>query len=221
MRKTFLFLILNFLTISLLTAEEKNLAVAGRIGTLGLGIEMFGNFHPKINARLGINKYTWDYDTEESDVEYDVELNLDSYEVLVDFYPFGDTFHLTGGFLNNKNELNLDANIKEGETVEIGDREYTRAQAGTLKGKVDFDSFAPYIGLGWGNPLLGGRVHVIFDIGIVMQNEPSVSLSSTNGLLSQNQTFKNELLKEENELEDDLSDFKYYLVLSLGVTVNF
>ena len=103
-------------------------------------------------------------------------------------------------------------------TYSIGNRNYTGAEVGTLTGKVDFKSTAPYVGIGWGNAT-SGRFGIAFDLGIVFQGSPQVALSAS-GIVASDPTFIQELNRENQELENDISEFKYYPVISLGLSLN-
>jgi hypothetical protein len=100
----------------------------------------------------------------------------------------------------------------------IGNRTYTGAEVGTITGTVDFASSAPYFGVGWGNAT-SGRLGIALDLGLVFQGTPQVSLLTT-GILSSDPTFVQELNREVQELEDEIKEFKYSPVISLGLSLN-
>ena len=87
-----------------------------------------------------------------------------------------------------------------------------------MNGVVDFKSTAPYFGVGWGNAT-NGRFGLALDLGVVLQGIPQVSLTAT-GLVSSDPNFVQELNREVQELENDISAFKYYPVISLGQSMN-
>ena len=120
----------------------------------------------------------------------------------------------------NGNELNMKA-TGSNTSYDIGDTTYTASEVGTLTGNVEFNSFAPYVGIDFGNSVTKSKEFgFMFDLGIAYQGSPDVSLSAT-GTLSNNATFKEELRKEEKALQDDLDNFTIYPVISLGVTYQF
>ena len=202
-------------------AFAEGIAVGGRIGTLGVGVEATVGIFPTLNARLGINKFNYSYDGTESDVDYDIDLNLDSWNALLDWYVLS-SFHLTGGLLFNDNSLDVSANLVPGKSYTIGEAKFSSSQIGTLQGSLDFEKSALYLGMGWGNPVEKDRFFSVnFDVGVVLQGSPSASLTSTGGAFSNNDFFKENLLKEEADLEDAVDSFKYYPVLSLGIAFHF
>ena len=59
-----------------------------------------------------------------------------------------------------------------------------------------------------------------FDLGVVFQGPPRVSLTAT-GTASSNQTFQNDLRMEQTSLQEDLNVFKHYPVVALGISYKF
>ena len=58
------------------------------------------------------------------------------------------------------------------------------------------------------------------DFGVLWQGSPRVEIASDD-FLSGNPTFEASLEAERQELEDNLSDYKIWPVVSLGFVVNF
>ena len=79
--------------------------IAPRISTLGGGLEVAKGITPWFGLRGGVNYFTWDYDGEESDIEYDSNLELKSFALFADVHPFKQAFRISAGFLINGNEL--------------------------------------------------------------------------------------------------------------------
>ena len=211
----------SFLTVVLLAfaisaPASAGIGLSGRAGTLGLGIEATQSLVPMINVRGGINWFSYSFDGTESDVRYNSDLQLKSFSALVDFHPFPLVgFRLTGGIVFNSNGLEMQSESVLA-TIEIGGKTYTQAEAGTLNGNVDFESTAPYLGIGWGNAA-NSRIGLALDLGIAFQGSPQVELGAT-GQLRNNSDFISELNREQNDLQDALDGFKYYPVISVGLS---
>jgi len=200
-------------------AESGGLAVGAKAGTLGLGGELTTGIASDINARFGLNTFDYDFDDEFDGVEYDVGLNFSSFSALVDWHVFGDSFRVTAGLLSMNHELDLDGTPTGSE--EIGGTVYSAADIGTLSGDVEIDGLAPYIGIGWGNPLNSSRRWGFYcDLGVAFTDSPDVALSA-NGTLASDPAFQADLARERADIEDDLEPFKLYPVLSLGLYYRF
>jgi hypothetical protein len=200
-------------------AYAEGMGIGVKVGTLGLGADVTVGLGEQVNARVGVNYLTYDYDGEESDVDYELELDMFSLSALLDWHPGGGLFRFSGGVFYNNNEISGDGTVTE--TTEIGDIEFSPAQIGTLSATVEFDDFAPYIGLGWGNAASKtGSVGFSCDFGILFQGKPELDLTS-DGTLKDNPFFKAELAKEEDEVQDELDWFQYYPVIALGINIWF
>jgi hypothetical protein len=201
-------------------ADSGRFAVSAKpISTLGLGVEGTAQILPKLNARLGMNYFPYTYSAEQDDVDYDIDLNLFSGSALLDWHPFAGVFRISAGLVLNGNKLDMEARPKE--PVEIGDIEYDPADVGTLSGEIDFNSVAPYVGIGWGNAVgKDKRWGFVCDLGVVFQGSPDVSLAAS-GPIASDPTFQEELAREEENLQDDLDVFKYYPVISFGISYKF
>ena len=199
------------------SSSHAGIGITGRAGTLGLGIEVTQSLVPMINVRGGVNWFNYSFDGTESGVHYDIDLKLKSFSALVDLHPIPLMgFRLTGGIIFNSNGLEMQSDQISG-SVTIGGETYTESQAGTLNGIVDFESTAPYFGIGWGNAA-NSRIGLAIDLGVALQGSPQVELSAT-GTLANTQEFIDELRAEEAELQDSLDGFKYYPVISVGLSI--
>ncbi len=87
---------------------------------------------------------------------------------------------------------------------------------GTLSGSVKIDDLAPYVGIGWGNPLTGDqRWGFTCDFGVAFAGSPDVALSATGMVASA------DLERERRDIEDELEDFKFYPVISISFFYRF
>ena len=200
-------------------AQEERIAVAVKVGTLGVGAEGIARINSKLNAKLGVNAFQYDFSDTESDIEYDMELELLSFSALIDWFPSENGFRITGGLLVSQNSLDLDAQTTA--TYEIGDTTYTAAQVGSLTGELDFNDVCPYIGFGWGNPFGEDESWLfLIDFGVMFQGSPEVDLNA-NGALANNAAFMADLAREQDNLENKVDEYEFYPVVSLGVAYRF
>ena len=101
-----------------------------------------------------------------------------------------------------------------------GGQSLTPGQVGTLTSTTSFDSIAPYVGLGFDFELFG-KAGLNFDLGVLLQGDPDVTLVAVGGTAEGTQLLNDALFAERQELEDDMSDFKAYPVISLSFVYNF
>lgn len=191
--------------------------VGFKAGTLGLGVEGRYKPLPNIDLRVGANVYDYDHTDSYAGVNYDSTLNLETFYATANLsFPLSP-LRLTAGLFSNGNEVNLTS--VDSATFEIGGNTYTAADVGTLSGTTSFGSTSPYVGIGYDFELFG-KVGLNLDLGLLWQGEPEVSLIS-DGLLATDSAFQSALEAERQQLEDDISDYKAWPVISLGFVYNF
>jgi hypothetical protein len=200
-------------------ADNSRFAIDGRAGTLGLGGDLVVNLFRDVNFRAGIGVFSFDYDSTINGLDYQFNLDLRTFPLTIDWYPFHGAFHVSGGVIVN--DTDLDYRAKSSTTVEVGDQTYTAAEAGTLLGSVDFKRVAPYAGIGWGNPFgQDNRWGLMLDLGVAFTGSPDVTLRAT-GSLASDPTFQSELRKEQQDIQDKVDDYKFYPVVSLSLYYRF
>ena len=198
-------------------AEDSNFGVGIKAGTLGLGLEVRWDALPIVDFRLGANSYELDADDSYSGIDYEGTLDLETYYLTANFnFPLSP-FRITAGVFSNGNELAMTSAVA-GDFI-IGGDPYTAAQVGTLTTNTSFESTAPYLGIGLDFELFG-KAGLNFDLGMLWQDVPLVTLEA-NGLLANDPFFQASLAAEQQDLTDDLSNFKAYPVISLAFVYNF
>jgi len=194
-------------------------ALGFKAGTLGIGGELTTNLLSNVNLRGSIQWFDLDVDVELDDIDYDLNIEMLNPMLLIDWYPFSGRFRLSGGVLFNGTDISLEAT--SAEAIEIGDESYGPDEIGVLHGESDFDDIAPYVGIGFGNPLTrGGHWGFSIDAGVAFIGSPDVDLTAT-GPLAANPDFLADLAAEEAEIEDDLDRIRICPVLSATLSYRF
>ena len=194
-------------------------AVSGKTSTLGLGGEFTTAIRSDINARVGYNMLNIDFDDEEvEDIEFDVGIDFSSFSALADWYVFNNSFRISGGIISMDHEIDLDA--RPTEPIEIGDIEFDPAEVGSLYGSIESDDVAPYIGIGWGNPLTSSRRWgFTCDFGVAFTDTPDVTLEARGG--TNPPELEDELNKQREDIEDFFDNFKLYPVIAVSFFYRF
>lgn len=183
------------------------LSVAGKASTAGYGVEIGYRFNNFFAVRGGINTGSYDYSATDAGIDYDYSLDFDNYPVLLDWHVFGGDFRLTGGVVSNSNKLTGTAT----GLLSIGSGTY----ATTATTDVSFDKSSPYVGFGWAAlPSAKGGLGFSFDIGVLAHGSPTVRLTAPGASAG-------DIAAEEAALNDELKDFKYWAVVSLGIGYTF
>jgi hypothetical protein len=202
------------------TAADTGIALGGRVGLRGLGIDLTGRIlDGYVNVRGGYNWLSVDYEAETDDVEYTIDADLTGYNAWVDYHPFKNHFRISAGAVFNGD--GVDATAELADSTSIGGNDYTPEQVGTLVGAIKLtNDVSPYIGIGFGNAVARGqRWSFMFDIGVILQ-EYEVTLGADGPIASVPQ-FQDDLAQEQADLQEELDKFKFYPVLSAGVSYQF
>lgn len=190
------------------------------VGTTGATLEAKYAPNDSIALRGSFNYLSFSLDEEFDGIEYDGDIDATTFGGFVDVAPFKNGFVLSGGAFLGDKTVDLDATPTS--AVQIGDESFTASEVGTLTGQVELASFAPYAGLGY-DGFIGGSKDWSFNAraGVMFTGSPEVDLESANGSLSSNALLLQELEAEIAAVEDDADDYKYYPVISIGVTRRF
>lgn len=201
-------------------ASVFGIGVTGKVGTTGLGadvtVPLISNW---LNLRAGYNFGGLSPSIAQAGIQYKTDVHFESIPILLDLHPFHGGFRVTGGVFYNKNDMDL-SSIVDASTVGFG----TGVGTTTLKANVSWSNeIAPYLGIGWGNAAddntldLPIAVGFSLDIGAFYQGSPDVLLTESTGLVVP----AADLAVERAQLENDLSGFKFYPVVTLGIHIRF
>ena len=196
---------------------DLDLGLGLKAGTLGLGLEASWQPLPYLDIRLGANAYDYEDDGTQAGVPYDATLALENFYATGNFHFPVSPMRLTAGLYSNGNELQMLND--EAADLEIGGINYPGAGIGTLTSVTSFGSTSPYLGIGF-DFTLAGKVGMNLDFGVLWQGEPDVTLEA-DGLLALDPGFQAALEAERVELEDEMSDFKAWPVVSVGFVYKF
>ncbi len=199
-------------------ADDADFGLAARASTLGLGIE-FSKSIPLtgVSARLGYNWFSYDLSQGYAGIDYDTTIDMESVALAIDWRPVPGPFHLTAGVLYNLNEVQ--ALNEPAPTYDIGGTTYTAAEVGNLTAVATFEDFAPFAGIGWTIPL-APTLAMSFDLGVLYQRLDAITIVS-DGTLAGDPAFQGSLMLEVDDFADDIEDYEYYPVISLGFRKKF
>lgn len=204
-------------------------ALGGKAGSLGLGLELTVGLSPQWNARFGVNGFNYTDDHRRvSQIEYDATAKLRTATALLDWHPGGSGFRLSGGLVYNDTRIDAHSLVPASGIYDIGGVPVPVALVGTLDGRIDFDPVVPYLGIGWGNAVApDSKVGFFFDAGAMFQGKGKVKLTPNipPGSPLNNPTARAALeillQREENDIENDVADYTVYPVVAIGLTYRF
>jgi hypothetical protein len=201
------------------------LAVTADIGSTGAGMHLVVPMESTLNGRFGINGYSHEGDKSVSAIDYRLKTSLKTVDILFDWYVLNNSpFHLSGGVVYNNNKVEGVGKPLADGTYNIDGYSYEAAWVGTLSGDVHFRRAAPYLGIGWGNPLTSsGKWSFIADLGGFFQGRPRATLSSHGCTVSASVcgNVAKSVAVEQAQFRDDVKSFRVYPVLRAGIAYRF
>lgn len=201
---------------------EVRLSLKG--GTLGVGAEAGIDLNPFMELRGGVNYATFDVDTTISRIDYTFEPTFYTGSLLLDFHPFANAFRLTAGMYLNNNEMDINGTYRKDFIPGDYARYVGLVDQAKVKGAIEFDTFAPYLGIGWtSNHYSRSGWGVNMDLGIMFQGAAEVTelyVDDPWGL--GRSSVAAEFIEEEKQaIQDELDDYEYYPVVSVSVSYRF
>ena len=211
-------LLLGALSLVPAAAHAQGMAVAGHVGSLGLGGSAIVSLTPKVNLRgtVGLVPLEPEFTADEVDFTVDFPVFM---RATVDYYALGVLYISAGGlFVTDGGDIDVVGTFTG--TQDFGGNTYTAAEVGDLTGTFSLSGAMPYLGVGFGNPV-GRRISLALDLGVGFGSVPDVDLGAT-GPIAGDATFRADLDEREVEIQDDIPEvLKYYPVISLSVGFGF
>ncbi len=199
-------------------------------GTLGIGPEVGYRLNERLGVRASASFLGVSHEFDSDDITYDGSVDLESYGAMLDVYPFGGGFRISGGFRINNNRAKAKATPTD--SVQIGDREYFPDEIGTLSTSTDIKDFAPALTIGYAGSNRSGFVFGV-EAGALFQGRVGINKVNITGICAPGNTDRDEfedeacedivddLEAERRSIQDDVDDYKVYPILQLTIGYRF
>ena len=224
--------------------EKTTLGISLEASTLGAGISIGMPVARSLNVRGAYHGFTYDTEFEDdSGGTYDGEIELQSAGLFADWHPFRGAFRLTAGFVSNGNQISMNGTDDGTGRYEVGDCTYQSDPSDPLRldGTTDFESTAPYVGVGWGGNLNAAPgFFMTLDLGVLMSGSPETKLRGSGSaqnadpvgqplcgaaLMSQDVSsfpeFQQALRDAEDEVNKETEDYELWPNVAIGVGWRF
>jgi hypothetical protein len=190
--------------------------VAGRAGTLGLGVEGAIGLTDRVVLRGGLGLSGLEATTTFDGIEVALTLPDHWYNVGIDLYLNG-ALRIGGGVLFKSDDPTITGRIENG--VDVGGRTFSQAELGTLTGRVLSDDRAAYALIGFGKHTSNG-IGLSLDVGAAFLGSPTVSLASEGGTFADQAELSSRLAQEALAFEADMKTYlKVWPILNLAIRV--
>ncbi len=196
------------------------LAAGPVIGTSGPGLQVSAPLWPKyLNITTGFSTLGVGYNVSVDSVHYHGKLNVGGVPVYLSVFPFAGNFHLDGGLFINNNRFSATADMPFNGAYTINGHTYSTAQIGTLSGGTHFRQVAPYVGIGWGDPFLGGTWTFTANAGVILEGETNIRLGAPGAANIPGASA--DIASMQSRLNHDVSFLTAWPVLNLGLVYRF
>jgi hypothetical protein len=193
-------------------------SAAVKLGTLGIGGEVGYRPLSYFGLRIDGEAFSFSDTITAGRVNYNATAELQSYGLLADVYPFGESFRLTGGLRLNENEIRGQAESVRLNTS-LGPITVPTGAAGSLGGKVTFDKLSPYTGFGWGGSIAPG-LSLTTDFGVMFNGNPKGSVAAS-GPLAGVAYSTGSVAAAQSDLQNAINGYKYFPVIEIGLSYKF
>lgn len=214
--KRFLFALTFLLLPGMMMAADVGLGLKG--GTTGIGADLTFPLTETLNARGGAYYFSLsvDYEGEAENENVNVDLDLQGFPLLLDWHPWGGGFRISAGAVLNSNKVEGTAT---NDVVELAGINFNLER---FYAEASFDSVAPYVGIGWGNAIdRDGRWTFAFDLGVMYQGSVDITANAVAANAAIQDIVDVALEAEIRDIEEDAEDYKFYPVLTFGLSYRF
>jgi hypothetical protein len=197
--------------------------------TLGPGISAGYDVSGALTVRGLFSRFDYGFDRDIASNDFDGDLKLSSLGLVADWHPLDNALRLTAGAFFNGSKIAVETSDTE---LDIGGGKYH----GNLDADIAFRRIAPYVGVGWTSHRGKAGFSFSIDAGVLYQGSPkltaagrasgcafTVSGSGTAqvGNDCPSLTLKDDLQREHRDIMKDLDHYKWYPMLSIGMSYRF
>jgi hypothetical protein len=199
--------------------------ITAEAGTTGLGAHVNIPLRSNLHLRLGAGYFTYNYTLRTFLVDYDAKLKINTYNLLLDWYPVQSSgFRLSAGLAYNGNNVTATGKPNIEGSYLIDGNVYRISDIGVINGKVDFGKVASYLGIGWSKPSTKHKGWAFStDLGLLLQGSPSTTLTSSGCTIHTIicNLLATDLVRESRSVNEEARDYRVYPVLRLGLRYQF
>jgi hypothetical protein len=217
-------------------SDSGSFGIAVKASTLGLGGEAAYRLTHRTNLRAGFNAFQYSRGFDKDGFSYNGQLSFKTFEAHYDIFPFAGAFHISPGLLvYAADPITATALVPGNHSFSLGDSSYISDPADpvTGTGKVRFSQAAPTVTAGWGNLVSrkeGKHFSIPFEVGVAFQGAPKASLGLRGSACDQSglncrsvsdPLIQSNIVSEQNKINDSMSFFKAYPIISVGFGYKF
>lgn len=218
--------------------DSGSFGVGVKVTSLGPGAEVAVRVNHRSNVRAGFNMITYDRSFDKDGVSYAGQLQFKTFEAHYDFFPSAGNFHVSPGLLVYLGDpITATATVPVNQSFSLGGTTYYSDPGNPShgSGRINFNQVAPVVTVGWGNLVSrkeGKHFSVPFEVGVAFQGAPKATLNLAGNVCvtapgvdcvnaATDPTVQNNVVAEQNKVNNDMSFFKVYPIISIGIGYKF
>ncbi len=190
MKKNLIVTVLAIVLATLSASAQIHVGLGASVGTDGIGFDAAltatrwvgvragASFMPCISPKFNVDTYSFVSESTVGDVKVKGKIKWSEFKLLFDLYPIPSSgFHITAGaFVGNDMPVkaeNIDP-IDADEGLLINNYIVHTDDDGIARAAIQVKKFKPYLGIGFGKAVPGGRVGFSMDLGVKFWGSPKV-----------------------------------------------
>ncbi len=206
------------------------IAIAPVITTEGYGGQVAVPLYmPLIDLNTGFTTFNLTHSFKADGVNFNGKLRLGTVPLYLSVFPYGKGFHIDAGIDINENRASVTGDLPAGSSVIYNGQSYTvpntvtALELSSAYGSTHYNTVAPYVGIGYGNPFEGGPWTFQISLGAMFQGGSRVSLSANDSALPppDRAQVKQEEVKDAGIINHDLNFLKVIPLLNIGIYYRF
>ncbi len=222
--------------------------IAIKAGIGGAGFDVATPLARKFNLRGGASFFNFEHTFVSDGTNYDASIDLKTAMLAIDWFPFGGAFRLSPIVqLYNGNSMEANLSVPAGQEFSLGNQNSYSSASDPVHGTANFylgdqggSQVAPGFTMGFGNMIpRRGHWSVPFEMGFVYIQTPQIVLNfqgvSCNTQadaataipgpscvnIATDPTSQANMQQEQTDINNNLSGFRFFPVLSVGVSYKF
>lgn len=208
-----------------------------KVSTFGAGAEVAVRVTHRTNVRAGFNIIMYSRGFDKDGIHYDGQLNFKTFEAHYDVFPWAKSFHVSGGILvYAADPITATSTVPGNQAFSLGGVDFVSDPTNPVSGsgKMVFRRAAPTITFGFGNLVRRGEsshFSIPIEVGVAFQGAPKTTLALAGNVcdssrvncrsVASDPTVQSQIISEQNKINSDMSFFKVYPILSVGLGYKF
>lgn len=189
-----------------------------QVGLPGVGLGYAQALNEAVTLRGDFSTLgTHDKNGTKDGISYTGKIKVSRWGLFADYFPLGNSFHLTGGATINDVSVKLRSNLLPGASVTVGNATVTANANDYFNATIKFPKVTPYIGIGWGHVDKEPGWGFVGDLGASF-GRSKVTIDTN---IAQRGVSQADIDRETQQIKDGVGKIRVLPQASLGVSYRY